>query len=80
MAWKGKVCQAIEMLHKINSMVPDLTIALLMIDGGTECQWEQQEVKESISESFALDVKIVLKTFGGLDSFKSYFEDDGAPL
>jgi len=77
MAWKGKVCQAIEMLAKIFKKA---TIVVLMIDGGPECQYEQKEVNDSIRASFAATADLRIKSFHDFAAFKAYFEEQGAPV
>ena len=75
-AWKGKVCQAIKLLNQFS---PGHTLVLLMIDGGPECQFEQQEVRGPMASSFP-DVQKQIRRFSSFDDFEAYGTSSQARL
>merc|ERR1712203_1158178 len=66
-AWKGKVFQGIKTLQAV---LPNVNIVLIAIDGGPECQFEQEELTNVI---VPMHKNLRLKTFKTVDEFKDFF-------
>lgn len=49
MAWKGKVCTAVDFAMQNNK---DDIIMLIAIEGGPECLWEIEQLTNNIMSSF----------------------------
>jgi len=66
-AWLGKVCTAIQQVQRF---CPGQPLVLMTIDGGPECQWELQKLKDRVLVQFSA---VSIEQCKDFDAFVDYF-------
>merc|ERR1712151_992702 len=69
--WKSLICAY---LMDLKRLFPDDEIRLLTIDGGPECAWELDQLRNDIKKAYPY---YKLRRFRDLDAFEDYFIGGG---